>query len=105
MRTWLSPCARAVSVPVNPVSGGQERDGHPRSSSLQAKRSRPEDEVMKHRFLLLSCLLAGCEMNVGGASGLLSCATNADCPSGLECELEHGSSWCQPHGGEAPGST
>lgn len=27
------------------------------------------------------------------------CATNADCASGLECEVEHGAGACQPHGG------
>jgi hypothetical protein len=35
-----------------------------------------------------------------GGGGSDECATDADCPAGLECELEHGVSFCKPHGGD-----
>ncbi|MBX3155275.1 MAG: hypothetical protein KF773_04690 [Deltaproteobacteria bacterium] len=39
----------------------------------------------------------------GGGGGGATCATDADCPAGQECEVEveHGqtSSYCKPHGG------
>ena len=41
--------------------------------------------------------------DVGSASDPIACATNADCPDGLECEQEHGESFCKPHGGDDGG--
>ncbi len=34
-----------------------------------------------------------------GATAGNVCATDADCGAGMECELEHGESFCKPHGG------
>lgn len=37
----------------------------------------------------------------GGAGGAPTdeCSVDADCPAGEECELEHGVTFCKPHGG------
>lgn len=35
----------------------------------------------------------------GQGSGL-DCSSDADCPPGEECEIEHGGSFCKPHGGD-----
>ena len=39
----------------------------------------------------------------GGGSGL-ACESDLDCPEGEECELEHGESFCKPHGGDDNGA-
>lgn len=39
----------------------------------------------------------------GGGSGL-ACESDLDCPEGEECELEHGESFCKPHGGDHDGA-
>jgi hypothetical protein len=42
----------------------------------------------------------------GGTGGTLSdasvgdCESDVDCPMGEECEIEDGSSYCKPHGGQ-----
>jgi len=38
----------------------------------------------------------------GGGSGM-ACESDLDCPEGEECELEHGDSFCKPHGGDQNG--
>jgi hypothetical protein len=38
-----------------------------------------------------------------GSATPSSCASDADCGAGLECELEHGTSYCKPHGGNVGG--
>ena len=30
----------------------------------------------------------------------MDCESDLDCPSGEECEFEHGGSFCKPHGGD-----
>ena len=51
-------------------------------------------------------LLGGCALqSPGGLGAPLACDTHTDsavdrdCPIGEECEVEHGSSFCKPHGG------
>ena len=34
----------------------------------------------------------------------IPCQHDADCPDGLECEIEHGKAFCKPHGGDDTGS-
>ena len=58
----------------------------------------------------LALMIGGCTGDDGtGTPGTLgigeACAADADCAAGLECELEHGAGTCQPHGGDADGST
>lgn len=38
--------------------------------------------------------------DVAGSSQAIACAADAACPDGLECELEHGVTYCKPHGGD-----
>jgi len=48
----------------------------------------------------------GADDPAGGSGGASTCATDADCPSGFECEtqLEHGTTTtsCRAHGGGTP---
>ncbi len=42
---------------------------------------------------------------VSGATGTTgACSSNADCGAGLECEFEHGTSFCKAHGGSGKGN-
>jgi hypothetical protein len=47
----------------------------------------------------------------GGTGGTLTdasvgdCVSDLDCPTGEECEIEDGSSFCKPHGGDGGGGT
>ncbi|HHH27086.1 MAG TPA: hypothetical protein ENK57_01885 [Polyangiaceae bacterium] len=44
-----------------------------------------------------ACIDTGSE-DLGQVFGAIACDTDADCPSGLECEVEHGEAYCKPHG-------
>lgn len=46
-----------------------------------------------------ACIDTGPE-DVGTVSDPIACTANADCPDGLECEMEHGESFCKPHDGD-----
>ncbi|MBW1757466.1 MAG: hypothetical protein JRJ80_15000 [Deltaproteobacteria bacterium] len=67
-------------------------------------------------LLAVGCLLAqGCGDTSAGSSELatrqassaegtgMACDSDLDCPQGEECELEHGESFCKPHGGDDNG--
>jgi hypothetical protein len=41
--------------------------------------------------------------DVGSAADAIACDTDDDCPTGLECEIEHGDAFCKPHGGDDDG--
>jgi hypothetical protein len=64
-------------------------------------------------FLAAGCWLAhGCgdagaveaelatRSSSNGDGGTTACESDLDCPAGEECELEHGGSFCKPHGGD-----
>jgi len=48
------------------------------------------------------------EAAIRGSSGAggtgAACESDLDCPQGEECELEHGGSFCKPHGGDDNGA-
>lgn len=55
-------------------------------------------------FVIPCAALAACSVSADedlfSTSDPIVCDTDADCPAGLECELEHGDSFCKPHGGD-----
>ncbi len=55
-------------------------------------------------LIVIPCA-AACSLDAGEdvfatSDAIIVCDSDADCPAGLECELEHGERFCKWHGGD-----